>query len=101
MTRDSSPKDLLPHLQDLLKLARGAGASGVELLHTRIVERRMTSSGASASPIEAQEEDVLNGRLFVETGASATFSINANLKGRHPASIEKAIATSAALSSKA
>ena len=92
MTRDSSPKDLLPHLQDLLKLARGAGASGVELLHTRIVERRMTSSGASASPIEAQEEDVLNGRLFVETGASATFSINANLKGRHPASIEKAIA---------
>jgi predicted Zn-dependent protease len=34
----------------------------------------------------------LAGTVFVETGGSASFSVNADLRGRHPASVEKAVA---------
>ena len=90
MSRDTHPKALLPYLSDLVKLALSSGASGAEFLHTELVERSFQTRGANPGPLTEKEKRNLHGLIFLANGASASFAINADLKGRHPASIQKA-----------
>jgi len=95
MSQDSKVNDLLPYLFDLVKFARSKGANGVEFLHTHLLERSFEVRGAERNNFAPREEQNLSGLLFLENGASASFSVNAELRGRHPASIEKAIVRAA------
>jgi PmbA protein len=91
MSQESSPQDLLPSLNKLVRLARKQGASGIELLYTATLERRIKAFGTKIQDQTESESRILSGRVFVGNGASASFSINADLTGRHPASVEKAV----------
>jgi len=91
MSKDTAQKDLLPSLNQLVTLARSRGASGIELLHTELIERRVEAHGAERRNQGESKSRVLSGTVFLENGASASFSINADLIGRHPASVEKAV----------
>lgn len=91
MARDSSPQDLLPSLNKLIHLARKQGASGIELLHTTLVERQFQAIGPQKGPQTQTESRILSGKVYLKNGASASFAINADLQGRHPASVEKAV----------
>lgn len=91
MSQESSPQDLLPSLNNLVRLARKQGASGIELLYTATHDRRIKAIGTKIQDQTESESRILSGRVFVGNGASASFSINADLTGRHPASVEKAV----------
>jgi predicted Zn-dependent protease len=91
MSQDFTPQDLLPSLNKLIRLARKQGASGIELLHTTLVERQFKATGTQKGPLNRNESRILSGKVYMENGANASFSINADLSGRHPASVEKAV----------
>jgi predicted Zn-dependent protease len=91
MSQDSTPQELLPSLNKLIQQARKQGASGIELLHTTLKERHFEATGTQKGPLNQSESRILSGKVYMETGASASFSINADLSGRHPASVRKAV----------
>jgi predicted Zn-dependent protease len=78
MSQESSPQDLLPSLNKLVRLARKQGASGIELLYTATLERRIKAFGTKIQDQTESESRILSGRVFVGNGASASFSINAD-----------------------